>query len=156
RTACARAPAPCPPVAAAGASGAGWKGDISWRASLDAGAFERDRRVAALALGPELPEMDVVVAMACRTVGGQAHLSGGLAMAVIAGELRVAAGEREIGLLVVVEIPDLPAIGRVTGCALVAERALVHVAAAVTCDTFLRRARVAARRMALAAADDHV
>lgn len=66
------------------------------------------------------------------------------------------AGQWEPGLLGVIEFPHPPTVRRVTACAVGSQSALVDVAAAMTGDTVARRAREGPRRMALAAADDHV
>ena len=65
-----------------------------------------------LAIIPEAPIMDIVAAMAVTAL--RTHI-GGLAGADMAGQTReplVPAGQREIGLRIVVETPDAP-VGRI-------------------------------------------
>ena len=109
----------------------------------------------ALALRSELPEVNVVLAVARRAIRRQFHLAG-LTMAVAAGELRVAASQRETCLLIVIEIPQPPAVRRVALRAIRSETAFVHVRAAMARHAFMRRADEGARCVTLAATHDDV
>ena len=112
--------------------------------------------MATLALHAELAEMNVVVAMTGGAVGGHFHLSGRAAMAFAAGELDVFASQRKFRLAVVVEFPDAPGVRRMAGRTVSSESTAVNIAAAMACETIVRRAFERARHMALAATDEHV
>ena len=66
--------------------------------------------MATLALAAVLTEMHVVWPMAVGAGRTQFHLIGRLPVAARADELCVRAGEREVGFLRVVELPDSPAV----------------------------------------------
>ncbi len=107
-----------------------------------------------LALGAVLSEVSVVLAMTRCAVAGKLHDPCRLTMAVDTLEPVVCASQPEASLALVVELPEFPAIGGVTGGAIIAEPALVYIvlgmaAAAVSCC-----ALECPRGMALTAADD--
>ena len=67
--------------------------------------------MAALALSAELTEVNVVVAVTGGAIGRQLHRARGAAMTIAAAQTCVSAGQRKLRLLVVIEVPQAPAIG---------------------------------------------
>ena len=126
------------------------------KASLNSRALETDRRVAALALGAELPEVDVVLAMAGCAVRRQLHFRRWLAVAVDALQASVLARKRKIGLAAMVELPVAPGVRGMAGSAVLAESAFVHIAALVTAEAILRCTLERLRAMTLRAGHEHM
>jgi len=79
-------------------------------ALLQAGALERRGAMAALALAPELPEVDVVLRVAGGAIARQLHHLRRLFVAALAGGARVSAKQRKFGGLGVIEFPDTPTV----------------------------------------------
>ena len=119
---------------------------------LNPRAFPRIRGVTALALHSELPQMPIILVMA--GIALLAHFSRArwVAMARRALQLAVRAEQRKVRILGVIEPPELPAIRRVAGLALLSQCALVHVLARMAADAGGRRCSKRLRRMALGAA----
>ena len=67
--------------------------------------------MAALALPPVLTEVHVILLVTGEAARVELHLVRGLFVAALAGELAVRSGERESGLLAVIEFPQPPAVG---------------------------------------------
>src|SRR5882762_7385799 len=107
--------------------------------------------MAALALTPVLPEVHVILRVAGNAIRTELHLVGRLPVAVRAHELRVRAGERESGLLAVVEFPNAPAVRRVTPGAFLPQSPFVDIVLLVTLDAFVAHVFVLARDVALLA-----
>lgn len=112
--------------------------------------------MAALALPAEFTEVHVVLDMAGRALARELHLGGRLPMAVGALQPRVPAAQTEARDALVIEFPDVPAVGRMTAVAFPAEAAGVLVHPLVAAVTVLRRALVGRSQMALLAGDGHV
>src|ERR1700686_3935856 len=101
--------------------------------------------------------MTVVVAMAEHAIGGRfAAASRGLLMAVRAAELLVRARECEMGLLVMIEFPDGPAVGRMTALTLLSEPAMMDILRGMTAVAVGGGAAECLSAMTLRAADDRV
>ena len=84
--------------------------------------------------------MAVIIAVTSHAIRRRLAAGAGcLPMAVGTGQLSVCAGEREMRLLVVIELPDRPAIGRMTTLALAAEPAVVHILRGMTAVAVDRR-----------------
>ena len=82
----------------------------------------------AVAVQAELTQMAVIVAMTGDAIRGRlAAAAGRFPMAVGTSQFSVRAGERKMCLLVVIELPDRPAIGRVTALALGTQSAMMHI-----------------------------
>jgi len=117
-------------------------------------AFECDRAVATLTLRAELPEMHVVLFMACAAIGGQFRFRRGFRMARMASYFFVCTGEWERCPLGVIELPYLPATRRMACIAIRAKFAFVYVLGSVAIVTSL--GRPAEFRRAVAASTWHV
>ena len=119
---------------------------------LNARAFPGIRRMAALALHSELPQMPIILVMAGIALLAHFSCARWVAMARRALQLAVRAEQRKVRILGVIEPPELPAIRRVAGLALLSQCALVHVLARMAADAGGRRCSKGLRRMALGAA----
>lgn len=104
-----------------------------------------------------MPEVTVVVTVAGHAIRWRAAAAAwGLAMAIRAVQLAVCAGEREVGLTLVVEFPDRPAIGRMADLALGSQTGVVHILCRMTAVAVGRCSSKRLCAMALRAADDCV
>lgn len=110
--------------------------------------------MATVAAAAKLAGMDVVPSVARTAVGRQLHFLGGLLVAVCARKPRMRAAEREMRARAMVELPQIPAVRRMTGGAVGPEAALVHVTAAVAAVAVARRALERLGWMALRASDN--
>ena len=88
--------------------------------------------VALIASGPELAFVGIVLAMAGDTVGGEPVAPGVGGVALLAGELGMAAAQRKPRCLVVVEAHGRPLGRRLAGFAVAAVAARMLVLQAVT------------------------
>lgn len=77
---------------------------------LQTGALEGDGGMAALALPPVLPQVHVILLVTGEAARVELHLVRRLLVAALAGELAVRSGERESGLLAMIEFPQPPAV----------------------------------------------
>ena len=114
-------------AAAARAARGGCRSQYSWLPLLQARGLEGGRDVAALALLPVLAQVHVVArhGMTAQSVASFATCGGCLwqpAQATFA----CAPVKRELGRLAVIEFPEVPAVRRMAGFAVAAERALVR------------------------------
>src|ERR1700676_4380425 len=85
------------------------------------------RRMAPLTLPAELPNVNIVLLVTGCAVGRELELFRRFTMTIGAGHLAVRAGQREPRFLGVIEFPQVPAIRRVAGRALLTQAAFVHV-----------------------------
>lgn len=67
--------------------------------------------MATLTLPPELSEMRIVLRMTGVTVARQVRFGWRLAMAIAADQFAVGAGECEASGLLMIKVPDTPAVG---------------------------------------------
>lgn len=88
--------------------------------------------MAAAAVGTKFAVMDVVRAMTVAAVPVDAlDLVQGYSMAVVAGDLDMSAVQREVGLLVVIEGPDVPGNGVVAAVAAIPEISSMRIVVTV-------------------------
>jgi hypothetical protein len=88
-----------------------------------------------LTLAAELPQVHIILRVARSAFRAQLHLRSGLAMAAGAIQPGVRSEQRETGLLAMIEIPPLPAVGGMALLALRSEAAFVGVVLLVAIDT---------------------
>lgn len=114
------------------------------------------RRVTLLALRTEAAGVHIVRGVTgAADHGGLTHVLR-LNVALAATDLRVCTGQRKPRARRVIEFPQLPSVGRVTGRALLAQRALVNVVLRMAANALMWRLLEALRRVTLAACDDCV
>jgi hypothetical protein len=89
-----------------------------------------------LTLAAELPQVHIILRVARGAFRAQFHLRSRLAMAAGAIEPGVRSEQRETGLLAMIEIPPLPAVGGMALLALRSEVAFVGVVLLVAIDAF--------------------
>lgn len=102
-------------------------------------AFERPGRVAAAAVRPELPGVNVVLRVTRYAIRAQPELLRWPFVAGSAREARVSPRQREVRLLRVVELPDSPAHGGMTTCAVPSEAPFVYIVCRMAVTTASRR-----------------
>lgn len=112
--------------------------------------------MATLALLTELAEVNIVTHMAGATFRSEFHLAGGAFMATGTIQLAMCAGERKFGGLVVIELPDVPAIRRMTTGAVLTEAAFVTILGLMTAVTIALGVLKLLREMALLARHRHM
>lgn len=112
--------------------------------------------MAPLALAAVLPQVHVILRVAVRARGIELHLVRGLLVTVSTDELGVCAGEREMCLLAVVELPDAPAIGGVAAGAVAAQATFVKIIWPMAVDATGAGILVRARDVTLLARHRHV
>lgn len=107
-----------------------------------------------LTLGSEAPGVYVVSGMT--RPADHRRLDGVLRpdVAVSATHFRVCAQQGETGVSGMIEVPHLPAVGRVAIAAVLTQSAIVDIVLHMTADTFLWRIVESLRRMALPAGHD--
>src|ERR1700722_16408678 len=121
---------------------------------LDPCAFPGIDRMAAIAALTVFAQMPVILAVTAAAQRGSLHRTRRLVMAIRALQLGVGAEPRKgIGsVLRMIEGPQRPTVRRMTGLALLAEAALVHIIMRVAVDARQRRLVEGERCMALRAA----
>jgi hypothetical protein len=92
-----------------------------------------------LTLAAELPQVHIILRVARGALRAQLHLRSGLAMAPGAIQPGVRSEQRETGLLAMIEIPPLPAVGGMALLALRSQAAVVGVVLLVAIDAFRAR-----------------
>jgi hypothetical protein len=114
----------------------------------------RVRRMAAVALLAVIAQVPIVLAMATRADRRHLHGARGLQMACCALQFAVRTQQSKMRFLGMIEYPQPPAVGRMTGLALVAETSLVNVFMRMTLAAGRGRTVEGQRCMALGAAHD--
>lgn len=110
--------------------------------------------MAAVTLRAVLTEMPVILVVTAPALRRHLDRARRLVMALGALQLGVRTQQGEMSLFRVIENPQRPAVGRVTGLAFLAESAFVHVVVRMAVDARARRPFEGQRRVALRTADD--